>query len=455
MSSAGNGENMGELRDHEIVTFSRLALSLATDYESIYYINANDSSYVEYGISSDEHELTVLSLGDDFFADVIRDVPRLVYKDDRAAFLETFTKENLFSQTGSGRSFMHDYRLVKDGRTVYYQLKAIRGTGIDSDFIIVGVKNVDEQVRREMAARQESETYGQIVKALAKRYEVIFYVDLDTNSYQDFTSSEKYLKLKQGVPGKDFFEDMQRSMKRDVYHEDYPVMAKVLDKQQFVSDLEDNGTISLTYRLMLEGRPQYVTFFAIRPEDDTRHVIVAVSNIDSAKQKEMAIRAALGNAMDMANKDALTKVKNKYAYTKAVKDLNEQAARGAKEFAVVVMDINGLKHVNDTQGHSSGDEYIKESCHIICTIFKHSPVFRIGGDEFAVLLTGQDYENREELIGRFKSIVMSNKKKGLANLACGMATFDRGLDSSVESVFERADKAMYENKRLFKGMNLQ
>ncbi len=229
-------------------------------------------------------------------------------------------------------------------------------------------------------------------------------------------------------------------------------MAKAMEKQQFVSDLEQTGSTSITYRLMLEGRPQYVTLIAIRPENDMHHVIVAVSNIDAAKQREMEFRAALGTAMDLANKDALTKVKNKHAYTQAAKELDEQSRQSDKEYAVIVMDINGLKHVNDTQGHHAGDEYIKASCHIICTVFKHSPVFRIGGDEFVVLLTGEDYENREQLLEYFKDIVISNMKKGLASLASGMATYDKGLDSGIESVFERADRAMYENKKMFKGM---
>ncbi len=590
--SQAEQDRKNSLKDHEIVTFSRLALALANDYESIYYINTHDDSYVEYGTAGDGDDLTVLSLGDDFFTDVTYNVPRMVFEEDRPAFLRAFKRENMLSQLNNGKSFMHTYRLVKDGKTVYYQLKAIKGTGIDNSFIIVGVKNVDEQVRREMiaaaenriygeismalasryeviyyidtqtnifteysssseyaklgvskkgedffrsavsdielyidpedrdrvkncldknnllaalsqtgavsltykqlldgrpqyvtmtavrpmndtnrivigvmnvdeqvrremSALQESETYGQIINALAKQYEVIYYVDLDTDHYQEFSSSEKYSKLKVGESGSDFFTDSQRNMKRDIYPEDYPIMAKAMEKQQFISDLEETGTTSITYRLMLDGRPQYVTLFAIRPLDDRHHVIVAVSNIDAAKQREMEFRAALGTAIDMANKDALTKVKNKHAYTQAVKELDEKAACGDTEFAVVVMDINGLKHVNDTQGHHAGDEYIKASCHIICTVFKHSPVFRIGGDEFAVLLTGEDYENREDLLEYFKDIVMSNKKKGLASLASGMATYDSGLDSGVEAVFERADKAMYENKRLFKGLRGQ
>ena len=143
---------------------------------------------------------------------------------------------------------------------------------------------------REQAAREESETYGQIINALAKQYEVIYYVNLDNDHYQEFSASDKYARLKIGEVGENFFSDTQRNMKRDIYAEDYPIMEKAMEKQQFISDLEQTGSTSITYRLMLEGRPQYVTLIAIRPQEDSRHVIVAVSNIDAAKQREMEFR---------------------------------------------------------------------------------------------------------------------------------------------------------------------
>ena len=365
--------------------------------------------------------------------------------------MHIINKENLLQALKRSGAVSITYQQLLDGRSQYVTMTVVRPMN-DANRIIIGVMNVDSQIRREKAAREESETYGQIVNALAKQYEVIYYVNLDNDHYQEFSASDKYAKLKIGEVGEDFFADTQRNMKRDIYAEDYPIMEKAMEKQQFISDLEQTGSTSITYRLMLEGRPQYVTLIAIRPQEDSRHVIVAVSNIDAAKQREMEFRAALGTAMDLANKDALTKVKNKHAYTQAVKELEEKARSCDAKYAIVVMDINGLKHINDTQGHHAGDEYIKASCHIICTVFKRSPVFRIGGDEFAVLLTGHDFDEREHLLERFNDIVTCNAKKGLANLAFGMATYDKDLDSSIEAVFERADKAMYENKKHFKAM---
>ena len=117
-------------------------------------------------------------------------------------------------------------------------------------------------------------------------------------------------------------------------------------------------------------------------------------------------------------------------------------------FAVVMLDLNDLKVINDTEGHQAGDQYIKDACMLICNIFKHSPVFRVGGDEFAVISQGGDYEKMEQLLKE----VDKHNRKALKNngvvVACGMSRFDN--DSCVAAVFERADHNMYENKNTLK-----
>ncbi len=84
----------------------------------------------------------------------------------------------------------------------------------------------------------------------------------------------------------------------------------------------------------------------------------------------------------------------KQAFINAEATVDQKLAEGTlSEFGLVVCDVNGLKHVNDTKGHKAGDEYIRQACRMACDIFSHSPVYRIGGDEFTVILTDRDYEN--------------------------------------------------------------
>ena len=86
---------------------------------------------------------------------------------------------------------------------------------------------------------------------------------------------------------------------------------------------------------------------------------------------------------------------------------------------------------------------------MICDIFSHSPVFRIGGDEFTVISQGTDYEHIDELVGKIAAHNEEGAQNGGVVLACGMSKFDD--DGSSAEVFQRADHAMYDNKARLKG----
>ena len=153
--------------------------------------------------------------------------------------------------------------------------------------------------------------------------------------------------------------------------------------------------------------------------------------------------------------DALTSVRNKGAYTTYIEDMQKRMDEGGSQemaFAVGVFDCDNLKRINDRYGHEKGDVYLKTASRLICHVFQHSPVFRIGGDEFSVILQNADYENREVLVEQFKAgmaeISASAKHEWEeAHIAMGIAVYDSQRDRSVNDVIRRADQSMYENKR--------
>ena len=180
--------------------------------------------------------------------------------------------------------------------------------------------------------------------------------------------------------------------------------------------------------------------------------------IQDVTEEELEIKVRdeqIGQISQEAYKDALTGVGNKAAYNNKVIELNTQIADGLKDFAVVMTDMNNLKQINDQYGHKSGDIYIKGCCHMICESFKHSPIFRIGGDEFVVILQGYDYDNRQELVKSLRNSFESSFARQDTDPWCrysaavGMAEHASD-DNSFELVFKRADKAMYEDKNQFK-----
>jgi diguanylate cyclase (GGDEF)-like protein len=113
--------------------------------------------------------------------------------------------------------------------------------------------------------------------------------------------------------------------------------------------------------------------------------------------------------------------------------------------AVVVCDVNGLKHVNDTYGHAAGDEYIRAACKLICDMFAHSNVYRIGGDEFVVIVRGDDFEHRNELLAELDRRSVENITQDGAVVSAGMADFVAS-DEQLHVVVRRADERMYARK---------
>ena len=155
--------------------------------------------------------------------------------------------------------------------------------------------------------------------------------------------------------------------------------------------------------------------------------------------------------------DSLTRVKNKGAYSADLDELQEQADKEGSQmrFAIGIFDCDDLKNINDVYGHDKGDEYLKTASYAICSTFRHSPVYRIGGDEFSVILRDEDYQNREELISQLEATAASINDS-TANLweqvhiSMGFADYDPQNDSAVTDVMRRADMLMYENKRIRK-----
>lgn len=181
-------------------------------------------------------------------------------------------------------------------------------------------------------------------------------------------------------------------------------------------------------------------------EDYRRQLEMHISN-------EMLQKEELGSTRKMAYTDALTGVKNKRAFEEKKEEMEQSLAAGTiNEFGIIVCDLNGLKVINDTKGHDAGDNYIKEASKIICTFFKHSPVFRIGGDEFVVLLQHDDFRNRETLLNNFDKRMYENILKDAVVISTGLDIYLTDKQDTFQLVFERADKKMYARKKILKDM---
>lgn len=184
-----------------------------------------------------------------------------------------------------------------------------------------------------------------------------------------------------------------------------------------------------------------------------------VVDLVSAELDSELLKKQATQMYELANKDSLTGVRNKTAYDKEILKLQFMLETSRLDpFGLAMIDLNFLKKINDTYGHEKGNVAIQRLSALICEIFDHSPVFRIGGDEFVVILKGHDYEHIEELTEAFyqnlKVLTADDSLEAWEKIsaALGYALFDKEEDTSIDSVFKRADQKMYECKKAMKAV---
>jgi len=312
---------------------------------------------------------------------------------------------------------------------------------------------VDAQVRRQEALeriKEERITFSRI-SALSGDFISIYTVDPKTDKYEIYKTTEKFQSLNLEGKGEDFFAETLRDCETFIYHEDLENFRKSFSKEQVMAKINETGLYVNNYRLSFGEEVSYVTLkIAMVEEMDGPQLIVGLVDVDEQVRKELEYSINLALAEDKAYKDELTSVKNKHAYVDLEDSLNQKIKEGGDvEFAIVVFDLNGLKQVNDTFGHKAGDDFIKQGCGIICDVFSHSPVYRVGGDEFVAVAQGSDYTHLDSLLNGLAKINKANHKTGEVTIAYGQAKFSEG-DGFVSDVFERADANMYACKQEMK-----
>ena len=438
----------GEKREREV--YDNIATGLAEDYEAMYYIDIETGEYREFATSQEYESINVPVSGRDFYAETQVNVERYVHPDDRECARSLYYKDTMIKNLEGKRSFSYKYRIMVNGQPRYFRFTVMRAN--DGRHFLLSEKDIDDEITAENM-RQESQkkhiTFSRIAESLASNYDEIYYVDLDDSSYVSYEFNNIYGQLEMQRSGDDFFAEAIRNTSRIIHKNDRDIVDGFIDRDHMISALRNRKERSIDYRFMVDGRTHYARM-TVRKTGDGAHLIIGVENIDAEVRKEKQHLKALNSEKELARRDELTGVKNKTAYKELEKSVQANIDNGMDylPFALVVCDANNLKIINDSEGHVAGDEYIRQSAALLCEIFDHSPVFRIGGDEFVVFLRGNDYSNKFELMKKLRSQVRDNQASGSGPvLASGMAEYTPETDGLVSEVLDRADKEMYEDKQ--------
>ena len=431
--------------------YESVANALSEEYFNLYYVDLDTDEYIEYGSRTEKGQRVNEVRGSDFFSEARKNALTYVYEKDQKQFVERMDKEKLLEEIGKHGSYIYTYRLLMDGAPVYVSMKVKR---IDRH-IIIGISNVDTQVKDRMAAAraaEEKKSYRRL-SALNGNLIVLYFVDPENGQYTQYSASKEFEDLGISKQGSDFFGTTYENSLRTIHPEDQALFHSQVTKENILAAINRDGVFVLNYRLMSGDLPTYVRLKAAKVEEDGKTIlIIGLLDEDAQIRQEQEYARNLSAARKMATVDSLTGVKNKHAYVQWEERINEKIKEGTQEpFAVVVCDINNLKAVNDLYGHKEGDECIRNACARICRTFSHSPVFRIGGDEFVVILSGEDFEQRTKLMEQINELPADRTKIRIGEtVAAGMVEYDQEHHSSLLSVFEEADRAMYERKQVLK-----
>ena len=441
----------GEKKEKEI--YDHIASGLAKDYDAMYYIRIDTGEFREFAKSQRYEAMNVPVVGKDFYSETEVNVDKFVHPDDREFAKSIHKKDAMLKSLEGRKSFSYKYRLMIDGQSRFFLFTLMRA--YDNKHFVLYEKDIEDEIVAENIRKETQKSYAtftQIAESLASNYDILYYVNIENSNYISYECKNIYGRLDMKYSGEDFFGDSILDIKKIIYKADRDMVFGYIDKDYIISSLSERKMTSIDYRIVAPDSVHYVRMTTHKTNDGI-HYIFGIVNIDDEVKREREHLKALSNEKELARRDELTGVKNKTAYKELEKSVQENIDKGLDylPFGLVVCDANNLKQINDTEGHNAGDEYIKQSAKVLCDIFAHSPVFRIGGDEFTVFLRGDDYTNRAELMKKLRSKILDNAKTGSGPiLASGMSEYIPASDNLISDVFERADREMYEDKKRLK-----
>ena len=143
----------------------------------------------------------------------------------------------------------------------------------------------------------------------------------------------------------------------------------------------------------------------------------------------------------LSDTDLLTGLYNRNAMNNRITDIVNGDSPLEGEYGVAFVDLNGLKRVNDEEGHVAGDNLLKAAASVLRDTFVKNEIFRVGGDEFLVLVLGDTEQNFNKLIAKLRE---KSENSELVKVAVGTCFADTNLD--IRKAMHIADERMYKDK---------
>jgi diguanylate cyclase (GGDEF)-like protein len=223
---------------------------------------------------------------------------------------------------------------------------------------------------------------------------------------------------------------------------DGPVVAERLPGDARMGD----GTISFTaHQVPATAHVPAATLWVSANSEVGRteaHVVpVMLSAFMESEMSRLVAESTARGALEIANRDPATGLGNRRAWLHTLHVEAGRAPRSGRPMTILIMDIDGLKAINDAYGHAAGDSLIIRAASALSSARRATDVVcRLGGDEFGIAAADTDEESADALAQRIRDGL---RLQGVS-VSLGWST---SAEMGVDDLWQRADAAMYEDKR--------
>ena len=357
----------------------------------------------------------------------------IIMPEYREEFLRKTEKEYIESYLCSEQnSFSIDLAREVNGNKTWFRLEfsvvSLDEKGHLERFVLL-VKDITQ-------TKKEEEEHLQMITALSGFYKVIFMIDLKKQSAQNIKHAEVAWQHYQGgiMPYEIFLDTF---ISRMVEAEYVNAIREFMNPDTMENRMRDMNALSREYHGKNIEWGRIVLAPAKRNRDGgLERVVFAVQDITEQKKREEWMQYKMEH-------DELTGTLNRTAFNRVTKLLEDNLT----PFALILLDIDNFKTINDTHGHDVGDEVLSQLVTALNEKMRSvDKIFRIGGDEFAIIMNRITLEqaNRvKSLINQVNEITMSDMNDVPPFSISAGVTFSICYN---ENVFHNADKALYRTK---------
>ena len=229
----------------------------------------------------------------------------------------------------------------------------------------------------------------------------------------------------------------------NVYSEDVQEFKTKTEVTYIKYHLENFSSIlSIRYRRRQTDKYVWVVMEILRSPEyskDCEKAFLYVRNINQEYSIEIEQQRELEK---LCSTDQLTGFNNFYSYKRKCIELEQSLSK--KSVGIIFADLNGLKIINDTQGHDKGNEYIINFCQKIEMLNMKDYVYRIGGDEFVFIFNNI---NKQQLIEKYEKLISTVNITSIPIVSAGYSYSTNYI--LMEEIIQNAESMMYENKLVF------